>query len=76
VLLNRRPDSTERLVNFAETVKKSKDAVEKVDEEWRVGSVEDRLTHALVKGIVDFIDADTEEARQKYAQPLRSSRAP
>ncbi len=71
VLLNRRPDATERLVNFAETVKKkdkSEAAVE--DAAWRKGTVEERLSHALVKGIVDFIDADTEEARQKYAKPL------
>src|SRR5450432_2294482 len=69
VLLNRRPDATERLVNFAETVKK-KDKAEVVEDEWRKGSVEERLSHALVKGIVDFIDADTEEARQKYVRPL------
>ncbi len=71
VLLNRRPDATERLVNFAETVKK-KDKSEVVVEDaaWRKGPVEDRLSHALVKGIVDFIDADTEEARQKFERPL------
>ena len=69
VLLNRRPDSTERLVKFAESVQK-KDKTEVVADEWRSGTVEERLSHALVKGIVDFIDADTEEARQKYAKPL------
>ncbi len=69
VLLNRRPDATERLVTFAETVKK-KDKVEVVADEWRSGTVEERLSHALVRGIVDFIDADTEEARQKYGRPL------
>ncbi len=69
VILNRRPDSTERLVNFAETVK-AKDKVEVKDEEWRSNSVEERLKHALVNGITDFIDADTEEARQKYPKPL------
>ena len=69
VLLNRRPDSTERLVTFAETVKK-KDKADVVEDEWRKKPVEDRLSHALVKGIVDFIDADTEEARQKYVRPL------
>src|SRR5262245_18124024 len=69
VLLNRRPDATERLVEFAETVKqKGKAAVS--EEEWRKGSVEERLAHALVKGIVDHIDADTEEARRKYPAPL------
>ena len=69
VLLNRRPDATERLVKFAETVKK-KDKAEAVEDEWRKGTVEQRLEHALVKGIVDFIEADTEEARQKIGRPL------
>jgi 5-methyltetrahydrofolate--homocysteine methyltransferase len=69
VLLNRRPDSTERLVDFAETVKaKGKVAVK--DEEWRKEPVDQRLSHALVKGIVDYIDADTEEARAKAKRPL------
>ena len=69
VLLNRRPDATERLVAFAETVKaKGKAAVR--DDEWRKGTVEERLAHALVKGITDYIDQDTEEARQKYPKPL------
>ncbi|MEK6632794.1 MAG: methionine synthase, partial [Nitrospirota bacterium] len=69
VLLNRRPDATERLVNFAETVKQKGKAVVK-DDEWRKGTVEERLSHALVKGITDYIDQDTEEARQKYPKPL------
>jgi len=69
VLLNRRPDATERLVNFAETVKQKGKAVVK-DDEWRNGTVEERLSHALVKGITDYIDQDTEEARQKYPKPL------
>jgi len=69
VLLNRRPDATERLVEFAETVKAQGKAVVK-DEEWRSAPVEERLSHALVKGIVDYIDADTEEARQKLPRPL------
>lgn len=69
VLLNRRDDATERLLEFAETVKGSARKRE-ADDEWRKGSVEDRLTHALVKGIIDFIDQDTEEARQKYGRPL------
>ncbi len=69
VLLNRRPDATERLVSFAETVKgKVKDEV--AEAAWRQGPVDARLSHALVKGIVDYIDADTEEARQKYGKPL------
>jgi 5-methyltetrahydrofolate--homocysteine methyltransferase len=69
VLLNRRPDATERLVKFAETVK-TQDKSELQEEEWRKGTVEERLSHALVKGIVDFIEQDTEEARQKYVRPL------
>ena len=69
VLLNRRPDATERLIKFADSVKK-KDKTETVEDEWRKGSVEERLSHALVKGIVDFIEADTEEARQKYGRPI------
>ena len=69
VLLNRRPDATERLIKFAESIKK-KDKAEVVEDEWRKGTVEERLSHALVKGIVDFIEQDTEEARQKYGKPL------
>jgi len=69
VLLNRRPDATERLIKFAESVKQ-KGKTEVVEDEWRKGTVEERLSHALVKGIVDFIDQDIEEARQKYTRPL------
>jgi 5-methyltetrahydrofolate--homocysteine methyltransferase len=69
VLLNRRPDATERLIKFAESVKQ-KGKAEVVADEWRNGTVEERLSHALVKGIVDFIDPDIEEARQKYGKPL------
>ncbi|HEX8060683.1 MAG TPA: dihydropteroate synthase, partial [Cyclobacteriaceae bacterium] len=69
VLLNRRDDATERLLEFAETVKGST-RKEKGEDEWRGASVEERLKHALVKGIVDFIDQDTEEARVKYGRPL------
>ncbi|PNV76946.1 methionine synthase [Leptospira inadai] len=69
VLLNRRPDSTERLIDFAETVKAG-DKIDKKEDVWRSGSVEQRLEHALVKGIVEFIEQDTEEARVKYGRPL------
>jgi 5-methyltetrahydrofolate--homocysteine methyltransferase len=69
VLLNRRPDATERLVEFAETVK-SQGKVAVKDEAWRDAPVEERLSHALVKGIVDYIEADTEEARLKLPKPL------
>ena len=69
VLLNRRPDATERLVEFADTITKA-GRKETKDEEWRKLPVEERLKHALVKGIVDFIDKDVEEARKKYPSPL------
>jgi len=75
VLLNRRPDATERLVAFAETVKQKGKATVK-DDEWRAGAVEDRLAHALVKGITDYIDQDVEEARRKYAKPLEIIEGP
>lgn len=68
-ILNRREDATERLIAFAETVKAKGKVIEK-DETWRHGSVEERLSHALVNGITDYIEADTEEARQKYPRPL------
>ena len=71
VLLNRRPDATERLVEYGETIKGEGEAVaEKKTEEWRAGTVEDRLTHALVKGIDNYIEIDTEEARAKLGRPL------
>lgn len=72
VLLNRNNDNneaTEKLIAFAETVK-AKGKVEVKDEKWRTETVEKRLTHSLVNGITDYIDADTEEARQKYPKPL------
>ena len=69
VLLNRRADATERLLEFAETVKTGGKTTVK-DEAWRRGSVDERLMHALLKGITDHIDEDTEEARKKYGRPL------
>jgi 5-methyltetrahydrofolate--homocysteine methyltransferase len=75
VLLNRRPDATERLVTFAENIKRG-DKVAVEEDAWRKTSVEERLKHALVKGIVDFIEADTEEARQKYPNPLQVIEGP
>jgi 5-methyltetrahydrofolate--homocysteine methyltransferase len=69
VLLNRRDDATERLVDFAENVK-AKGKTPVADAAWRKEPVQERLKHALVKGIVDHIDADTEEARQKCKRPL------
>ncbi len=75
VLLNRRPDATDRLVECAKTVTAQGRATVK-DEAWRQGSVEERLTHALVKGIVDYIESDVEEARQQYERPLQVIEGP
>jgi 5-methyltetrahydrofolate--homocysteine methyltransferase len=73
VLLNRRPDATERLVDFGEKLKSAATdtvASEKKAEEWRLDSVEARLAHALVKGIDSYIEIDAEEARVKLGRPL------
>lgn len=75
VLLNRRDDATERLVEFAETVKNKGKVIVK-DEAWRQGTVEERLSHSLVKGIVEFLDDDVEEARQKYPRPIQVIEGP
>lgn len=75
VLLNRRPDATERLVDFAETIKTKGKVIVK-DEEWRKNSVESRLSHSLIKGIIDYLDEDVEEARQQYAKPLEVIEGP
>jgi 5-methyltetrahydrofolate--homocysteine methyltransferase len=71
VLLNRRPDATERLVDYGEKLKGVGKAVnEKKAEEWRNGTIEERLSHALVKGIDTYIEVDAEEARGKLGRPL------
>jgi 5-methyltetrahydrofolate--homocysteine methyltransferase len=75
VIWNKREDATERLLDFAETVK-SKDKIEKVSDAWRSENVEKRIEHALVKGIIDFIIEDTEEARIKYNNPLKVIEGP
>ncbi len=78
VILNRNNENneaTEKLISFAETVK-AKGKVEVKDEAWRNASVEERLKHALINGITDYIEADTEEARQKYAKPLEVIEGP
>ena len=75
ILFNRRPDATERMVQFADTVKGSGKKKE-LDHAWRQGTVEARLSHALVHGVVDFIELDVEEARQKYARPLEIIEGP
>jgi 5-methyltetrahydrofolate--homocysteine methyltransferase len=75
VLLDRRPDATDRLVEFARTVgRKTRD--EGKEQAWRQLPVEERLKHALVHGIIDHIDADVEEARQHYERPLQLIEGP
>lgn len=75
VLLNRRPDATERLLAFAENVKGKKE-VEKVTEEWRSLPVPERLSYALVKGVTDYIEEDTEEARIGFERPIEVIEGP
>lgn len=75
VLLNRRDDATERLLDYAEKVKGGGKKKQK-DETWRKGTVEERLSHALVKGIVEYIESDTEEALAKYERPLHVIEGP
>ncbi len=75
VIFNRKSDATEKLIEFAETIKK-KDKVEEKTEDWRNTTVEERLKHALVKGVVDFIDVDIEEIRKKYDQPIEIIEGP
>lgn len=76
VLFDRRPDATERLVDLAERVVQKESGGSAKDDAWREGSVEERLKHALVKGIVDHIDADTEEARQQYGRAIEVIEGP
>ncbi|MDX2195435.1 MAG: methionine synthase [Cytophagales bacterium] len=78
VLLNRRPDATERLVTYAEQIKaqQSGQKAEKQDEEWRSLPVNQRLTHALVKGIDQYIDIDVEECRQTFDKPIEIIEGP
>lgn len=70
VIFNKRSDATERLLEFAANVKTKGKAANTADLSWREAPVEERLKHALVKGLVDFIELDTEEARLKYDRPL------
>jgi 5-methyltetrahydrofolate--homocysteine methyltransferase len=74
-VLNRRPDATERLLAFADSVK-HRTKEETREDAWRQAPVEERLSHALVKGITDYIEADTEEARQKFERPLEVIEGP
>jgi 5-methyltetrahydrofolate--homocysteine methyltransferase len=75
IIFNRRPDATERMVEFAATVK-GEGRKREQDTAWRDATVEARLSYALVHGVVDFIEADVEEARQKYARPLEIIEGP
>jgi len=75
ILFDRRPDATERMVEFAETVKGSGKKKE-IDLSWREGPVQARISHSLVHGVVDFIEADTEEARKQYERPLEVIEGP
>lgn len=76
VLLNRRPDATERLLEIADSVKGQEGPGQVKTDEWRSTSVEERLKHALVNGIMDFVDQDTEEARGNYERPLHVIEGP
>ena len=75
IIFNRRPDATERLVEFAETVK-GQGTRREVDLKWRDTTVEKRLSYALVHGMLDFLEPDLEEARGKYARPLEIIEGP
>ena len=70
VILNRREDATERLLDFAENIKENKKTNEKIIQEWRSGDIQERLTHSLVKGIDQFIEEDIEEARKLAKKPI------
>ncbi|HNO71735.1 MAG TPA: methionine synthase, partial [Bacteroidia bacterium] len=76
VLLDRKEEATEKLVTYAETIKGKGKQKDVKDEEWRKGSLQDRITHALVKGIVDYIDVDTEEARQQASKAIEVIEGP
>src|SRR5437867_8558223 len=69
VLLNRRPDATERLLAYAAHVERT-DSAETKENAWRNSSVDDRLKHALIQGITEYIQQDVDEAREKYGRPL------
>lgn len=76
VILNRSPDATEALIELAEQFKGQKGKVREKDTKWREAPVQDRLEHALVNGITEFIESDTEEARQAYERPLHVIEGP
>jgi len=76
VILNRRPDATERMLEIAPKYKGTGEAAETQDAEWRSWPVEKRLEHALVKGMDQFVVADTEEARQQFPRPIEVIEGP
>jgi 5-methyltetrahydrofolate--homocysteine methyltransferase len=79
VILNRKPDATEKLVEYAENIKKKDKSIEEEEDkknEWRNTPVEERLKHSLIKGIVGYIEEDVEEARKKYSRPLQIIEGP
>jgi len=75
VLFNRRPDATERLIEYANSINKDSKK-EIINESWRNNTVEERLKHSIINGIVDFIETDIEEARKKYSNPLEIIEGP
>ncbi len=76
VLLDRREDATERLVTYAETIKGKGKQRDVKDEEWRKGTLQERITHSLVKGITDYIEEDAEEARKNSAKAIEVIEGP
>lgn len=76
VLFNRREDATERLLEYADTVKGGEGKKRVVDLSWRNSTVQERITHALVKGVTDYIEEDTEECRQLFARPIEVIEGP
>lgn len=76
VILNRREDSTERLIEFAETVKQSTDKKDKKTDEWRLSGVNERLSYALVKGIADYVESDVLEARENFPRTINVIEGP
>jgi 5-methyltetrahydrofolate--homocysteine methyltransferase len=76
VLLNRRPDATDRLITFAETIKDKGKVATGPDLTWRTLPVKERMSHALVKGIADYVDEDVEECRHLFARPLEVIEGP
>ena len=76
VLLNRNDDATEKLLDKAESLKDSKKEISNNILEWRTGSIEEKINHAIIKGVVEFIDEDTLEALEKYGEPIRVIEGP